>query len=113
MFKAIKDNKIIAVNESGSFPCLVYDSIEEESKLKVDDFVDVGGEYLPITDEKAKDYMKKTADAAELEELRSNMLNSNDAIFAALEKSMTEKEVSDLIKQRQAWRARIKELEGK
>ena len=30
MFKAIKDEKVIAVNDSGDFPCLVYDSIEEE-----------------------------------------------------------------------------------
>ena len=31
MFKAIKDDKIIAINETGKFPCLVYDSVEDRA----------------------------------------------------------------------------------
>ena len=49
MFVAIKDNKIIAHNETGEFPLLNYDEIKE-----VDDatLVQVGGEFLPDIDEK-------------------------------------------------------------
>ena len=46
MFKAIKDNKIIAVNESGEFPCLVHDSVEEDKEHSVSDYEQYNGEYL-------------------------------------------------------------------
>ena len=46
MFKAIKDNKIIAVNETGDFPCLIHDSVEEDTERSVSDYVQVNGEYV-------------------------------------------------------------------
>lgn len=46
MFKAIKDNKIIAINETGYFPCLVHDSIEEDTEHSVSDYLQVNGEYV-------------------------------------------------------------------
>lgn len=46
MFKAIKDNKIIAINDSGEFPCLVYDSVEEDMEHIVSDYLQVNGEYV-------------------------------------------------------------------
>lgn len=46
MFKAIKDNKIIAINETGDFPCLVHDSIEEDTEHSVSDYLQVNGEYV-------------------------------------------------------------------
>ena len=49
MFVAIKDNKIIAHNETGDFPCLVYDEIKEIDDVTL---VQVDGEFLPDTDEK-------------------------------------------------------------
>lgn len=49
MFVAIKDNKIIAHNETGEFPCLVYDEIKEIDDVTL---VQVDGEFLPDTDEK-------------------------------------------------------------
>lgn len=50
MFVAIKDNKIIAHNETGEFPCLVCDEIKEIDDVTL---VQVDGEFLPDTDEKA------------------------------------------------------------
>ena len=38
MYKAIKDNKIIAINETGEFPCLVYDEIVEDTTHTIDDY---------------------------------------------------------------------------
>ena len=49
MFVAIKDDKIIAYNKTGEFPCLVCDEIKEIDDVTL---VQVDGEFLPDTDEK-------------------------------------------------------------
>ena len=49
MYVAIKDDKIIARNETGEFPCMVYDEIKEIDDVTL---VQVDGEFLPDTDEK-------------------------------------------------------------
>ena len=52
MFKAIKDDKIIAINDSGEFPCLVYDSIEEDTEHQLSDYVQCDGQFvLTVSDE--------------------------------------------------------------
>ena len=51
MFKALKDSKIIAINDSGDFPCLVYDKVEEDTDHQVADYVHCDGEFvLTISD---------------------------------------------------------------
>lgn len=49
MFVAIKDDKIIAHNETGDFLCLVCDEIREIDDVTL---VQVDGEFLPDTDER-------------------------------------------------------------
>ena len=52
MFKAIKDDKIIAINDSGDFPCLVYDSIEEDIEHQLSDYIHCDGQFvLTVSDE--------------------------------------------------------------
>ena len=52
MFKALKDDKIIAINDSGEFPCMVYDSIEEDTEHTVSDYVHCDGQFvLTVSDE--------------------------------------------------------------
>ena len=52
MFKAIKDNKIIAINESGDFPCLVHDSVEEDTEHQLSDYIHCDGQFvLTVSDE--------------------------------------------------------------
>lgn len=78
MFIAIKDNKIIAHNETGNFPCMRYDEIK-----KVDDvtLVEVNdgksslpkGEYLPDTDEKIIEFRK-----AQIRSKRDSLLQKTD-----------------------------------
>ena len=52
MFKAIKDNKIIAINETGDFPCMVYDSVEEDTEHQLSDYVHCDGQFvLTVSDE--------------------------------------------------------------
>lgn len=46
MFKAIKDNKIIAINETGDFPLLNHDSVEEDTEHTTSDYEQYQGEYL-------------------------------------------------------------------
>ena len=57
MFKAIKDNKIIAVNDSGVFPCLIYDEAVEDIEHHVEDYQHYNGEFvldLPIEEKQAR-----------------------------------------------------------
>lgn len=49
MFKAVKDNKIIAINDSGKFPCLVHDKIEEDTEHQLSDYVHCDGQFV-LTD---------------------------------------------------------------
>lgn len=52
MFKALKDNKIIAINEIGDFPCLVHDSVEEDTEHQLSDYVHCNGQFvLTVSDE--------------------------------------------------------------
>lgn len=46
MFKAIQNNKIIAINETGHFPLMIYDSVEEDTEHTVSDYEQYQGEYL-------------------------------------------------------------------
>ena len=58
MFKALKDDKIIAINDSGEFPCLVYDSVEEDTEHTVADYIQVNGEYVLKTSDEAIEQKK-------------------------------------------------------
>ena len=47
MFKALKEDKIIAVSEiDGEFPCLVYDKVLEDIEHTCEDYEQVNGEYI-------------------------------------------------------------------
>lgn len=46
MFKALKDNKIIAINDTGEFPLMNYDSIEEDTENLLKDFIENNGEFV-------------------------------------------------------------------
>ena len=59
MFKAIKDNKIIAVNDSGEFPCLVYDTIEEDTEHTLQDYVHCDGQFVLTTSNEAIEQRKQ------------------------------------------------------
>ena len=52
MFKAIKDNKIIAINDSGEFPLMNYESLEEDTEHQLSDYVHCDGQFvLTVSDE--------------------------------------------------------------
>lgn len=58
MFKALKDDKIIAINDSGDFPCLVYDKVEEDVDHQVGDYVHYDGEFVLTTSDPAIEQYK-------------------------------------------------------
>lgn len=70
MYVAIKNDKIIAHNKTGNFPCLICDEIKE-----IDDvtFIQVDGEFLPDTDEKAIELQK-----AQIRSKRDSLLQKTD-----------------------------------
>lgn len=47
MYKAMKDNKIIAISDTDSeFPCLVKDEVVEDTEHVADDYGQYNGEFL-------------------------------------------------------------------
>ena len=46
MFKALKECKIIAINDTGKFPCLIYDEVMENKEHTLEDYAQYEGEYL-------------------------------------------------------------------
>lgn len=73
MFKAIKDNKIIAINETGDFPLLDYDSVEENTEHTVSDYVQVNGEFVLTSSAEAIEQKK-----AEVRAVRDQYLSDTD-----------------------------------
>ena len=59
MFKALKDNKIIAINDSGEFPCLVHDSVEEDLEHSISDYMQINGEYVLTSSDEAIEQRKE------------------------------------------------------
>ena len=113
MFKALKDNKIIAINETGNFPCMVYDEVIEDTEHGVGDYVMVGTEFVLITDDKAI-RQEKDNRIAELKQY----LSDTDYIANKLIEAVDDTELQDLkekyadtLKKRREARAEINQLE--
>ena len=73
MFKAIKDNKIIAINETGDFPCLVHDSIEEDTEHQLSDYIHCDGQFVLTSSDEAIEQKK-----AEVRAVRNQYLEQTD-----------------------------------
>ena len=59
MYKALKDNKIIAINETGDFPCLVFDEVVEDTEHQVSDYKHYNGEFTLRNIEKDNEEIKQ------------------------------------------------------
>ena len=52
MFKAIENGKIIGINETGEFPLMNYDSLEEDTEHQLSDYIHCDGQFvLTVSDE--------------------------------------------------------------
>ena len=108
MFKAIKDEKIIAICEENYFPCLVCDTIEEDTEHTVDDYEQYNSEYL----------LKEDIPAPTLEEQKEKRAQAYlleiDPITAHIQRLRDEAEpneqrIAELIAERDTKVAEIKE----
>ena len=73
MFKALKDNKIIAINDSGEFLCLVYDSVEEDTEHQLSDYIHCDGQFVLTSSAEAIEQKK-----AEVRSVRNRYLEQTD-----------------------------------
>ena len=108
MYKAIKDNKIIAINESGEFPCLVYDEIVEDTEHLSSEYVEVGGEFVLKTDEKAIAQEKQKR----IDELKQLLADADYWGQKYLDGEYSSEEWEQKVALRKSWRIEIRELEG-
>ena len=73
MFKALKDNKIIAINETGEFPCLVHDRVEEDTEHQVADYIHCDGQFVLTSSAEAIEQKK-----SEVRAVRNQYLEQTD-----------------------------------
>lgn len=114
MFTAIKDSKIIAISDADSeFPCLVCDAIASDPEHTTSDYVEVGGEFVLKTDDKAVAKQKESR-VAELKQYLADtdycILKIEEAIDEAEKQDLREK-YADVIKARREARIEINNLE--
>ena len=73
MFKAIKDEKIIAVNETGEFPLMNYDSLEEDTEHQLSDYIHCDGQFVLTVSDEAIEQKK-----ADVRTVRNQYLKQTD-----------------------------------
>lgn len=77
MFKALKDDKIIAINDSGEFPCLVYDSVEEDTEHQLSDYVHCDRQFVLTNSDEAIEQ-----DKGRIRAVRNQYLEQTDKYIA-------------------------------
>jgi hypothetical protein len=106
MFKAIKDNKIIAINEIANFPCLVYDEVIEDTEHTCEDYKHYDGEFTLHNIEKDNEEAKQAradAYAQEVDPITAHIQRLKD------QDPIPEGKISELIAEREAKVQEIKE----
>ena len=78
MFKALKDDKIIAINDSGEFPCMIYDSVEEDAEHQLSDYVHCDGQFVLTASDEAIEQKK-----VEVRAVRNQYLEQTDKYMIA------------------------------
>ena len=87
MFKAIKDNKIIAINESGKFPCLVHDRVEEDTEHQLSDYIHCDGQFVLTSSDEAIEQRE-----AEVRAVRNSYLEQTDKYLSVTDYPITDDE---------------------
>lgn len=107
MFKAIKDEKIIAVNETGDFPCLVLDEVIEDTEHTVEDYEHYQGEFLLKSDIPAPT-------KEEVSETRKQLYTEQvDPLTAQISRLKDEPQTEELIAEIEALKAERAEVVAK
>ena len=108
MFKALKDNKIIAINESGEFPLLYHDSVEEDTEHSISDYEQYNGEYLlksdiPAPTQEEQEAKRAQAYLLEVDPITAHIQRLRD------ESEPDEEKIAELIQERELKVQEIKE----
>lgn len=106
MYKALKDNKIIAINDTGDFPCMVYDEVVEDTEHTCDDYKHYDGEFMLHNIEKDNEEMKQAranAYQAEVDPITAHIQRLKD------QDPIPEGEIAELIAEREAKVEEIKQ----
>lgn len=107
MFKAIKDNKIIAISNEDKFSLLIYDEIIEDLEHTLEDYDQYNGEYLLKEDihytEEEQAEKRAKAYALEVDCITAHIQRLRD------ESPVPEGEINELIAERTAKIAEIQE----
>ena len=78
MFKAIKKGKIICINETGVFPLMNYDSLEEDTKHQLSDYIHCDGQFVLTVSDEAIEQRKEQVRA-----VRNQYLEQTDKYMIA------------------------------
>lgn len=108
MFKAIKDHRIIAINNEEIKGGLVFDEMVEDTEHIVDDYVQVDGEYVLTTSTEATRQQK----ILRIEELKQLLINADYWGQKYIDGEYTEEEWAEKVSQRKSWREEIRRLES-
>ena len=73
MFKAIENGKIVGINETGEFPLMNYEALEEDIEHSVSDYIHYDGEFVLTSSAEAIE-QKKT----EVRAVRNQYLEQTD-----------------------------------
>lgn len=87
MFKALKNGKIIAINDSGEFPCLVYDTIKKDAKHQLSDYVHCNGQFVLTTSDPAIEQYKEQVRA-----VRNSYLEQTDKYLSVTDFPITDEQ---------------------
>ena len=107
MFKAIYQDKIIAINETDNFPCLVYDSSVEDTEHNTEDYAQYEGEFLLIEDIPAPTEEEQRENRARAYQQEVDPITSH--IQRLRDEESTEDEIAELINERALKVEEIKE----
>ena len=59
MFKAIEKGKIVGINETGKFPLMNYESLEEDTEYQLSDYVHCDGQFVLTSSDEAIEQLKE------------------------------------------------------
>lgn len=87
MFKAIENGKIVGINETGDFPLMNYDSIEEDTEHQLSDYTECNGQFVLTTSDPAIEQYKKQVRA-----VRNNYLEQTDKYLSVTDFPITDEQ---------------------
>ena len=78
MFKAIENGKIVGINETGEFPLMNYDSLEEDTEHQLSDYIHCDGQFVLTVSDEAIEQRKE-----QVRSVRNRYLKQTDEFMIA------------------------------